>query len=333
MSYLREHPLAATAIAYALATAAVVAMAGAWGFSRFARAWSSVRPGWLALAIGAEVLTIPAYVLAYRAIAGVHGGPKLDPRLVLRLVAAGFGPFVLGGGFVLDKRALHAIVDDEHAATTRVLGLGALEWAVLAPAAWICAVVLLVVGDHRPLPSLLWPWAIAVPVGFAAGFWLATPARAERLCRADGRIRSAIGRTLGSVGLLFTLARDLRAHLTAWVGAGLYWALDIASFFGAAAFIGLHLNLGELVLGYATGYALTRRSLPLGGAGATEVLMTLSLHWVGQPVAPALAAVVVYRVFNFLLPTVPALAARRDVEHLLDEADRTAGGLSPSPSA
>jgi hypothetical protein len=31
-------------------------------------------------------------------------------------------------------------------------------------------------------------------------------------------------------------------------------------------------------------------------------LMTFALHWVGQPVGPALAAVVVYRVFNFLVP-------------------------------
>jgi hypothetical protein len=87
------------------------------------------------------------------------------------------------------------------------------------------------------------------------------------------------------------------------------------------AFVGLHPNLGETILAYATGYALTRRSMPLGGAGATEALLTFALHWVGQPISAALAAVVVYRLFNFALLTIPALAARARIEPLLDAAD------------
>jgi hypothetical protein len=62
---------------------------------------------------------------------------------------AGFGPFAAGGGFALDKRALHAIEDDEHAATVRVLGLGALEWALLAPPADTS----LLLEPARPCPS------------------------------------------------------------------------------------------------------------------------------------------------------------------------------------
>jgi uncharacterized membrane protein YbhN (UPF0104 family) len=77
------------------------------------------------------------------------------------------------------------------------------------------------------------------------------------------------------------------------------------------------LNLGEVVVAYATGYAVTRRSLPLGGAGVTEALMTFALHWVGQPVLPALAAVVVYRALNFVIPAAPALFVRRHVYPLV----------------
>jgi uncharacterized membrane protein YbhN (UPF0104 family) len=75
------------------------------------------------------------------------------------------------------------------------------------------------------------------------------------------------------------------------------------------------------VLAYATGYALTRRSTPLGGAGTTETLMTFALHWVGEPVPVALAAVLVYRVWNFVVPTVPALLARPRIEALCDASD------------
>lgn len=320
MRKLRDHPIAVSAAAFALSAVAVVAIAGAWGFTAFADAWADLHPGWLALAVCAGVLAFAVYAIAYRAVARIHGGPLLGLPLTARVVAAGFGAFAVGGGFSLDKRALYAIESDRRAATVRVLGLGALEWALLAPAAWVSAVVLLVRGNSSVMPSLLWPWALAVPAGFAIGLWLGAPDRRERVA-GDGGVRAALGRALEGVGVLRSLARKFSSYWAAWLGIALYWALDIASFYGAVRFIGLHLGLGETVLAYATGYALTRRSTPLGGAGSTETLMTFALHWVGQPVAPALAAVVVYRVFNFALPTIPAILARRRVKPLLDAAD------------
>jgi hypothetical protein len=53
----------------------------------------------------------------------------------------------------------------------------------------------------------------------------------------------------------------------------------------------------------------------------TEVLMTYALYWVRQPLAPALAAVVAYRAFNFLLAAAPALIARRHLHELLTSAE------------
>jgi uncharacterized membrane protein YbhN (UPF0104 family) len=237
------------------------------------------------------------------------------------LVIAGFGPFAPDGGFALDKRALEALEKDAHSATVRVLGLGALEWALLAPAAWICALVLLATNDPRPMPSLLWPWVIAVPIGFAIGLWLAAPDRTERIAEGKGRWRKPLGKALRGVGVLHQLARDLARSWLAWSGTALYWALDIAAFYGAVRFIGLRPDFGETILAYATGYALTRRSMPLGGAAVTELLLTFALHWVGQPIAPALAAVVTYRVFNFALPAVPALLVRRRIRPLLRAAN------------
>jgi uncharacterized membrane protein YbhN (UPF0104 family) len=316
--------LVLTLVAFVAAGVAVVAIAAAYGFGAFADAWSNLRWGWLALAAVAALLAITAYAVSYRAVAAVGGGPKLRVRLAFRAVIRGFAPFAAGGGFAVDKRVLHAIEDDEHAATVRTLGLGALEWALLAPAAWLSAVVLLMAGDQRPMPSLLWPWAIAVPIGFVLGFALATPTRRERLAEKGGRWRVGLARGLHAIDILRSLARSFPSCWTAWVGMTSYWALDIASFYGALRFIGLHLNLGELIVAYATGYALTRRSMPLGGAGVTEALMTFSLHWVGQPVLPALAAVVVYRMFNLALPTVPALLVRPRIKPLLDAADRGA---------
>jgi uncharacterized membrane protein YbhN (UPF0104 family) len=316
MQRLRDHPVLMTVLAVTLAAGAVVAVAFINGISSFTHAWTHLHWGWLALVIGGELLAVPAYAAVYRKVAELEGGPHTPFPLLLRLVIAGFGPFAPDGGFAVDKRALESLEEDEHSAAVRVLGLGALEWALLAPAAWVCAIVLLATGDPRPMRSLLWPWIIAVPIGFAIGLWLAVPHRTDRIAKDEGW-RKPLGKTLKGVGVLHTLARDLARSWIAWGGTALYWALDIAAFYGALRFIGLTPNLGETILGYATGYALTRRSLPLGGAPVTELLLTVALKWVGQPVGPALAAVVVYRVFNFLLPAAPALVVRRQLRPLL----------------
>jgi hypothetical protein len=271
--------------------------------------------------VAGQVLGIPAYALAYRAVAHHDGGPSLRRPLVLRVVVAGFGPFTPRGGFALDKQALHAIEGDEELAVVRVLGLGALEWALLAPAACLTAIALLADGDTRPMASVLWPWALAVPIGFVLGFWLAAPSRYERIATDSGQMRRGLGYVLRGVGVLRSLARDVDSCWSAWLAIALYWTFDIAAFYGAVRFVGLSLGEGEAIIAYATGYALTRRSTPLGGAGVTEVLMTFALHWMGQPVVEALAGVVVYRVFNFALPALVALAVRPRVRPLLRAAD------------
>ncbi len=317
-----------TGAAFGLAALAVVAIAAAYGFGKFADAWSNPHVGWLALAVGGEVLAIPAYVIAYRTLAQMRDGPELELRLVLRAVVAGFGAFAPGGGFALDRHTLHAAHGDKDTAIVRVLGLGALEWALLAPVTCLAAIVLLVDGDPRPMASLLWPWAVAVPIGFALGLWVAAPERRERIVGDGHGWRGAADRGLRAVGLLPSLARGFSSCWAAWVGTALYWVFDVAAFYGALRFIGLHLNLGETIVAFATGYALTRRSMPLGGAGVTEALMTFALHWVGQPVAPALAAVVVYRVCNFVLPTLPALFVRPRIRPLVLAAEE---GRTPAP--
>ena len=61
----------------------------------------------------------------------------------------------------------------------------------------------------------------------------------------------------------------------------------------------------------ATGYALTRRTLPLGGAGAVDALLPFALSWCGISLAAAVLAVFTYRVFNLWLPILPAALGLR----------------------
>jgi uncharacterized membrane protein YbhN (UPF0104 family) len=301
-------PVLLSAVATALAAVAVLAIARVTGADKVGRAFDSVHPGWIALTAVAELLTYPAYMLAYRSVARVHGHPVLSLPLLARVVIAGFGPFSIGGGFGVDRQALEALHEDEHSARVRVLALGVLEWAVLAPTAWAVSIVLLATGADV-MPSLLWPWAIGVPVGFGLALFASAPHRAQRLARIRGVRQEWLVSLLEGVGVLRTMAREPLTYLGAWVGTALYWAADIAAFYGALRTFGLDPGTGKVIIAYATGYAATRRSLPLGGAGVTEALMIFALYWVRQPLAPSLAAVVVYRVFNFLLAATPGLIA------------------------
>jgi uncharacterized membrane protein YbhN (UPF0104 family) len=310
---LRIRPVVLSAVAAGLAAVAVVALAEATGVDKVGNAFSDVHPVWIALIAGAELLAYPAYIIAYRSLARVHGHAPLALPLVARVVIAGFGPFTVGGGFGLDRQTLQALHEDEHSARVRVLALGTLEWSVLAPTACIVSIVLLATGADV-MASLLWPWAIAVPLGLGLGLWASAPARVAKLSAKRGRGWLWLTRGLEGVAALKTMAREPRTYWSAWLGTALYWAADIAAFYGGLRTFGLDPGTGKTIIAYATGYAATRRSLPLGGAGITEVLMTYSLYWVRQPLAPALAAVVAYRFFNFLLAATPGLIAHRQLQ-------------------
>src|SRR5213078_4619624 len=84
------------------------------------------------------------------------------------IVAAGFGVFVIRGGFAVDRLALEQAGVEPRLARVRVLGLGALEYAVLAPAAAVAAMVVVARGATHPSLGFTLPWVIAVPLGFAA---------------------------------------------------------------------------------------------------------------------------------------------------------------------
>ena len=164
------------------------------------------------------------------------------------------------------------------------------------------------------LASLLWPWALAVPAGFAAALWVTAAHRTNWLAHVwGGRLRT-LACSLEGVAMMRVLVLRAREFTGAWTGIGLYWAADIFAFYGALRMFGLDPGALKIVIAYSTGYAATRRSLPLGGAGVTEFLMTYSLYWLRMPLAPALAAVLAYRVFNFLLVAAPAIIAHRQLE-------------------
>jgi uncharacterized membrane protein YbhN (UPF0104 family) len=306
-----------TVLAAAIAAVAVIVIAKVTGADAVGRVFDDVKPAWIPLIAVTELVTYPAYVLAYRSIARIHGHAAISLPILTRIVVAGFGPFALAGGFAVDKRMLQAINEDERSARVRVLALGTLEWAVLAPTACITAIVLLAEGANI-LPSLLWPWALAVPPCFALAIMISMPGRSAWIQRVGGKRVALLVEMLEGVDAVRSMVtNDHRRHFWAWAGITAYWAADMCALWASLRTFGIDLGLGKLIIAYSTGYAATRRSLPLGGAGATEVLMTYALYWVREPLAPALAAVMAYRVFNFLLISIPAVIAHKQLEPMI----------------
>lgn len=108
--------------------------------------------------------------------------------------------------------------------------------------------------------------------------------------------------------MLFRLAREWREHWPAFVGASVYWAGDVLYLWASLKPFGAAPSFAPIVLAHAVGYVLTRRTLPLAGAGIVEVLMPLTLVASGAPFAGAILGVFVYRIFNLRLPLLPAAA-------------------------
>src|SRR2546430_14796475 len=110
-------------IGAALALGAVVGIAWAAGFGRVAFELRHFDPIWLPVAFGMELAAYFGYVVAYREVARVEGGPRLGLGRAGAIVAAGFGAFVIRGGFVVDRHAPRDAGPEPPGARVRVPGL------------------------------------------------------------------------------------------------------------------------------------------------------------------------------------------------------------------
>jgi hypothetical protein len=299
LEYGRQHVAAFILIGATLACAALAGVAWAAGFGAVGDLLVSPQWRWFPIALGGEVAAYAGYTLAFREIAGSLPASRLRLRDTLALVSSGFGVFIARGGFRADYEALQERCEDDADARVRVLGLSALEYAVLAPVTCVVACILLL---HRSTISsgFTLPWAVGVPAGllFAAlVFW-----RRTRFTGRDGW-RGGVANGIEALDILIGLARRPLRGFVAVLGMALYWAGDAFCLWACLhGFLGHALPVSALM----TGYALSRRTLPLAGAGVVEALLPFALLWVSFPLAAAMLAVLAYRFFNLWLPLLPA---------------------------
>jgi uncharacterized membrane protein YbhN (UPF0104 family) len=287
-----------------LAACALVGIAWSVGFGEALHRLTHPRWIWFLPALGGELLAYLGYIAAYREVARAEDGTELAVPRVAALVAAGFGAFAHAGGFALDRAALQRHGMSKREAGIRVRGLGALEYAALAPATMVAA-ILVVLWHPGISTSLTLPWIVGVPVGAALAL---TALRCQDRVRAWPVIGEPLAHSLDSLTLVLKLVTSPR-HVLASIGTLAYWGGDIFCLWSTLhAFSAQTPPVAQLVVAYSTGYALTRRALPLGGAGIVEALLPFALGWLKIALAPALVAVFVYRLINLWLPIIPALA-------------------------
>lgn len=279
---------------------------------------------WLPLCFAGEILAYVGYVMAYRATARVGGGPMLGVFAALRIVAASFGALVVAtgaGSLAVSYWALRRSGADREEALARVLALNTLEWGVLGTAAAAAGAAMLVgVPPDAPAEVEL-IWLVLVPSCIVAGMWVSSPRRRARLTApVGGRIRRLFAAAVGGVVLVRLLVQRPGSGL---LGAAIYWFGDLLCLWAGLRAFGVNLPLAGLVLAYATGYVSAALPLPAGGAGGVDAAMTYALTLVGVPLAPALLGTFAYRLFNFWLPVLPALAVLPSVRGLAHELPRS----------
>ena len=311
-SRLERHPLALTAAAAAIATGAAAAMALAAGVPAVLARIERIEPVWLAVAAGARLAAYIGYAVAHRRVTAACKRSDLSAGTAARVVAFGAGATSLRGGFSIDARAMRGAGASTAQARAHVAALALLEYAVLALGAWGCALALL--GEPGVKGAAVWPWAIGVPAGAALAS-LAWPRLREHA--REGRPGKRVRGLLDGAGILLKERRPPARAAAAACGMALYWAAEAGALWASLRAFGISCSPAVALLGCATAWVLTPRGLPLAGAGVAEVLLPMSLMWLGIPLAAAVPAALAAELVRLAVSLPPAALAAGEVHRLV----------------
>jgi uncharacterized protein (TIRG00374 family) len=296
-------------------------------------------PAWIVAVVAAEVASCGGYVLVFRSTfcAQMSWGLSYDIAMA-ELAANSLLPAGGAGGLALGVWALRqAGMPTGHIARRTV------AFFVVTSAANFLALVLVGLGVFVGIvsgrgsavltlvPALITAMGVLV-VGFSPRLLRAL---GERGAGADpgrwrGRARLALGTGLGAVadGVDQAVAL-LRAHsFGVVVGSFAYMAFDIAALgFGFAA-VGPGPTFGVLVLGYLIGQLGNLIPVP-GGIGGTEGALIGIFALYGVSLTQATAAVLIYRLFQLLIPAFLGVPAFVLLRRKLARADQPALVCAP----
>jgi uncharacterized membrane protein YbhN (UPF0104 family) len=287
-------------------------LARAAGFAEVRDAIARADSTWFAVCLGAQVVALSGYATVVRGGFAWDGRPDPGLRLSVHVMLASIGAtrvFAAGGvgAIAVTYWCFRRARFSSHEALVRVLGFNALFYVVFAAGAWTAALLTTISGD-API-GLTAPWLVLVPLCVGAAIFVTQPGRVERLTAPGAPlVRRALAYAIAATAWVRGVLPDA-AGRRMLAATALYWAGNVVCLWAALRSVGETVPLPELVLAFAAGHAAAVLPLPLGGVGGVDAAMTYALTAVGIPLALALVAVGVYRLFAFWAPTIPALAA------------------------
>lgn len=303
------------------------------GFAEVRAAIEGADSSWFAVCLLAQIVALTAYAVVFRGAFRWHGAPDPGFRPSAHVMFASIGAtrvFAAGGvgaiavAYWCFRRARFSA--DE--ALVRVLGLNMLFYVSFGIGAWVAALLAATGVWGQESLALTLPWLVVVPLCFVAAASVTQPSRVERFARADGWFgRRAFAYVIAGTAWVRAVLTD-PAGRTMVCATVLYWVGNVACLWASLRSVGETPPLPELVLAFVVGHAAMILPLPLGGVGGVDAAMTYALTAVGVPLAAALVAVGVYRLFAFWAPTIPALAALL----LVQRAGAELGRLTLAPS-
>jgi uncharacterized protein (TIRG00374 family) len=298
-----------------LLAVAVVVITLAPGLGELRRRFSEARPAWIAVACAFEVLSVLAYVPAFRAVfcrrmswatsykIGVaeEGAGSLFPL-------GGAGSLALGvwalrrGGMPVDQIARKTVAfflltSAVPVAMLLFLGIG-LATGILPGGGGLLLTA---------LPAAVAAGAIAATLGLRG---LARKAEARLRRRGEGSRRARLAPALAatSEGVDEALHQLRQANPLMLVGIVGFLVFDQLAFWASFRAVGAAPEVAPIWMAYLIGQLGNWLPVP-GGIGGTELGLVGALVLYGFPAVTATAAVLLYRVIELWIPAVMGIAA------------------------
>ena len=305
------------------------------------RTWDRINQGdaaWIVLAGALEAASFGGYIVLFRTVF-VRGESRIDWRESYQITMSGVAATRLfaaagAGGIVLTAWALRRSGMERRLVACRMIAFLVLLYAVFT-----IAMVVDGIGLRTGLFAGSAPFALTVVPAIIAAVMIAiflavalvpedferrlarwsTGGRRLRLTHFAQRAATIPASTASGVR---TAIRIVRSRDPGVLGAVAWWGFDVAVLWASFNAFGHSPPIAVLVMAYFIGQLGNVLPLP-GGVGGVEGGLIGALIASGVDAGLAVVAVLVYRGFNFWLPTIPGAIAyvqlRRTVSRWRDE--------------
>lgn len=277
---------------------------------------------WLAAAFGFELLSYASYIWLFRAVF-IKKIPIIGWLGSYRISMAGVAATRLfgaagAGGIALTFWAVRKAGMGKRESVSYLVAFYVILYAIFMSALVVDGLLLRfgLIPGASPLGVTIVPALFGGVVIFLFLLMLLVPGNLERIAAhwSHGRGRAAnIAQKFAAVPALIghgtRVALDIiRRRDPGLIGAFGWWAFDIATLWACFKAFGDSPTLGVLIMGYFVGMIANLIPTP-GGVGAVEGGMIGAYLAFGESSGNVVAAVLAYRVFAFLMPTIPGLIA------------------------